>query len=294
MITTITNGLITFTSDSVNAEPLMLRFNDEEINYLYRPINGSSAGTSVCFPVLGVLPNNQYHLNGEWFRMDAHGFASDGSDYCTYAKPDSVIYERLDSPQTREQYPFAFKLRISYHVRENELITEYCVYNPGAVVLPFSIGGHPRLACPIDPNDGTEFEDYSICFRIPQQVKSIVKSYGPVKTIEESFSADGKKLVLNDRLFKYGCFCFSPFLSERVLLRSEKSPRAVEMMVPRVTHFQLWKKVGEHFIALEPWYGSITSIPPKLEDNDWMARSGTICLLPGEEFSCSYGIRILR
>ncbi len=293
MITTISNGRIRFTSDSRNVESLFLGFTDEDINYIWRPSNGGSAGTCICFPLLGSLPENHYLLHDRQYTMKTHGFA-DQADFSAAAEKDQVIYELRDSESTREVFPYRFVLQVIYRVSGEELQTEYSVFNPGDRALPFSVGGHPRIACPMDPAEGLRFEDYTVVFDKPEGADKVVKSYGPVEIIARHFSKDGMTLSLSDELFTEGCFCLSPLASGHVKLCSVHSGRAVEMTPIGVSNFQLWKAVGAPFLALEPWYGSITSIPPKAGDDDWLARKGTILLPPGERYTCSYGIRIIR
>lgn len=293
MITKISNDQITFVSESRNVEPRMLRFNDEDVNYFWLPPGGEPLGAAICFPTLGTLPDFRYHLNGKWYHMDMHGFAKD-FDYEVKAGTDSVVYELRDNSQTRAQYPYAFRFQVAYSVRGNEFITEYRVHNPNDTDLPFSVGGHPRFSCPMDVSSGLTFEDYYLEFESPECIENIIKSYGPVEKIAKYLSEDGLRLALNDEMFEKGCFCFSPFHSKRATLRSKRSTRSITMSAPTVTHFQLWKAVGEQFLALEPWYGSITSVPPREEECDWIARPGTIFLAPGEEFTCSYSVHIDR
>lgn len=46
------------------------------------------------------------------------------------------------------KYPYAFTLRIGYHIEENKLEVLWQVENPSEEELPFSIGGHPAFNRP--------------------------------------------------------------------------------------------------------------------------------------------------
>jgi hypothetical protein len=76
--------------------------------------------------------------------------------------------------------------------------------------------------------------------------------------------------------------------SEYLALKSAKGARSLKLRIAGATHLQLWTSVGGPFIAFEPWYGSITSIPARPIESDWKKRPGTLHVAPGAEFTCAY------
>jgi galactose mutarotase-like enzyme len=283
---------IQFVSDSYNVEPWTLRFNDEELNYFWHPAGSEKLGTAVCFPLMGFLPDNTYILDGKEYTMGVHGFAQDREFGVAEKSEDRVCYELLDDSETYRQYPWHFRFRLIYSVEGDTLKTEYQVENRDTKDLYFSVGGHPRYTCPIDPK--SRFEDYGIEFEKPEDIRTIVKSYGPLENIEKCFSADGKRIRLDYSMFSKGCFCFHPYNSSELVLKSEKNNRGIRIRPSGASHLQFWTTPGAPFLAIEPFYGSTSSLPARKEDSDWKGRPGTLHIPPGETYTCAHYVTILR
>jgi galactose mutarotase-like enzyme len=292
MKNTITNGKISFVSDSFNVEPWVLRFNDEETNYFWRPADLEKLGTAVCFPMMGFLPENRYFLDGKEYAMGTHGFAQNREFSVAEKSENHICYELLDDQGTYEQYPWRFSFRLTYSVEGQALKTEYRIENRDEREMFFSVGGHPRYTCPIA--SGSHFEDYYIEFEKAESASNIVKTYGPLSEIEKCFSPDGRRINLDYRMFTAGCFCFHPYNSKELWLKSDKNSRGLHITLGGSSHLQFWTQPGSPFLAIEPFWGSTSSMPVKKEDADWKGRPGTLHIKPGEVFTCSYLAAILR
>jgi galactose mutarotase-like enzyme len=234
-------------------------------------------------------------LDGKEYEMDKHGFAKTCDFDIAEKSESSIIYEITDNEETLVQYPYKFRFRVIYSVENTTLKTEYRVKNHDKKDMYFSVGGHPRFACPIGGDEAdVHFGDYYAEFEKPESIKNIVKSYGPVSVIEKFLSKDGKRIHFDYSMFTEGCFCFHPVKSNFLMLKSDKNPRSLTVRMDTATHLQFWTVVGGMFMAVEPWYGSITSIPPKSIESNWKERPGTLCIAPDEEFSCAYYVTISK
>ena len=292
----ISNGYIDFIAETLGAEPWVLRLNGEQTNYIWRPDGNpeKSGGTPICFPLLGALPDGKYRLNDKEYQMQMHGFAQ----YCDFAviekSRDAVLLEIQNTPETLSQFPYAFRFQVLYQLEGRTLKTEYRVTNKNNDDMFFSVGGHPRFSCPIQGGaDDLRFEDYSLEFDQPHPVESVVKSFGPNEIIERLTSADGKTLRLDYALFEKGAFCYSRTTNRTVTLNCKKNNRSLTMKSEGNAFLTVWNAPGESFIALEPWYGSITSLPVNPEiDGDWKARRGTLRLSPDKTYTAVFYITI--
>jgi galactose mutarotase-like enzyme len=291
---TIASDKIVFVSDSFNVEPWVLRFKDDDINYFWRPESLEKLGTAICFPLLGFLPDNRYSLDGREYTMPQHGFAAEYDYRIAEQTGNSVTYEITDNAKTLTQFPWKFRFRVAYSVRDATLRTEYRVKNLDSSEMYFSVGGHPRFACPIGGPSAGRFEDYYVEFERSESPRNIVKSYGPVDIVERAYSPDGRRIRLDYRMFAKGCFCIHPVASRRVTLKSDRSPRSLTLSLDGLTHLQLWTAVGGPFLAIEPWYGSITSLPPRSIESNWKERPGTLRIAPGAEYAAAYDATIAR
>jgi galactose mutarotase-like enzyme len=292
---TISNDTITFVSDSYNVEPWVLKFNndaDENVNYFWRPADKKRLGTAVCFPMMGMLPDDKYTLEGKEYSLGMHGFAQDREFRIAEKGDEHIAYELTDDAESLGRYPWRFKFRLTYSVEGAALLTEYRIENRDEKEMYFTVGGHPRFACPVG-KDGC-FEDYFIEFEKPESTRNIVKSYGPISEIENCFSPDGKKLRLDYRMFTKGCFCFRPIRSKQVCLKSEKTKRSLLVGIGEANHLQFWTQPGGPFICIEPIYGSTSHLPMIREDADWKNRPGTLHIGSGETYTCGYSVTISK
>ena len=288
MRNTIKNDYLFFESDSFNVEPLMLSFADEKINYFWLPPDSEKLGTELCFPLLGFLPDNKYHYDGKEYRMGVHGFAQDREFAVAEKGDDFITYELVDDDTTYTQYPWHFCLHLTYALEKEFLKTIYKVENRDNKTLYFSIGGHPRYACPIE---GNKFEDYYIQFEKPESISNIVKNYSPIGEIEKQFSEDGKSIRLDYGMFTDGCFCFHPYNSRTINLQSDKKSRGLCIDLGGASHLQIWTRPNEPFLAIEPFFGSISSLPFKEIDADWVNKPGILHIEPGEVYTCAFSAR---
>lgn len=286
----ISNTMASFVSDSYNVEPWILKFNDDETNYIWHTQNGESLGTAVCFPLLGSLPDKKYFLDGKEYTMESHGFAGKMEYEVVEKSDDKIVYEIADNEITYEQYPYRFRFQVVYSLKGAILKTEYRIKNNDIKEMFFSVGGHPRFACPIEQGD---FDNYYVEFDSPISVEHIVKSYGSIDIIEKFISEDRRKIRMNHSMFIDGCFCLHP-VPKNIALKNSEDSRSLSIKMDNATHFQFWTTVGGSYIALEPWYGSITSIPAKPIESDWIKRPGTLHVSPGCEYGCSYYVIIAK
>jgi galactose mutarotase-like enzyme len=290
---TIRNDTATFISDSFNVEPWALRLNgdaDESANYFWRPADKIRLGTAVCFPIMGMLPGGTYTFDGKEYSLGMHGFAQDREFAVAEQSESRIVYELTDDVDSLARYPWRFRFSLAYSLAGSTLSTEYRIENRDTKKMYFTVGGHPRFACPV--GKGGRFEDHYIEFEKPESVRNIVKSYGPIGEIEKRLSADGKTLRLDYGMFAEGCFCFSPINSRRVRLKSPGSKRSLLVDIGDANMLQFWTEPGGPFICIEPIYGSTSHLPMIPEDSDWKNRPGTRCLESGAVFACGYSATI--
>jgi galactose mutarotase-like enzyme len=242
--------------------------------------------------LLGTLPDDKYFLDGKEYTMSTHGFAQKYDYRITEKTERRIVYEIRDDEKTIKEFPYRFRFSVVYEVEGTTLKTEYRIKNEDNEDMYFSVGGHPRYACPIG-GEG-RFEDYYAEFEKGESIKNVVKSYGPISEIERCMSEDGKRIMLDYRMFSKGCFCLYPVESEYVELKRKNGGRSVRVKLGGASHLQLWTVAGGPYIAFEPWYGSITSIPAKAIESDWKKRPGTLHIGAREEYVCAYHATILK
>lgn len=103
-------------------------------------------GIPILFPICGNLPNNQYDLDGQPYHLKQHGFARDLPWQATeqsVAEAASLTLTLASSEATLAQYPFAFNLAFTFHVRGHILEIQQRFTNRSDRPMPFATGLHP-------------------------------------------------------------------------------------------------------------------------------------------------------
>jgi galactose mutarotase-like enzyme len=240
---------------------------------------------------MGLLPDGKYIFDGKEYTLGMHGFAQDREFVVAERTETHIVYELADDKKSYDHFPWHFRFSIGYSLEGDSLKTEYRIENKDEKEMFFTVGGHPRYACPVLAEN--RFEDYYIEFEKPENVKKIYKSYGPVSEIEKCFSSDGRKITLDYRMFTKGCFCL-PVNSSEICLKSDISNRGFLIRIEGVTYLQFWTEPGAPFLCIEPIYGSTSHLPFWTEDNDWKNRAGTLHIKAGETFTAAYYVTVLR
>ena len=133
---------------------MVTRFVVGDTNVLYLdadtlrdPVKNVRGGIPVLFPIAGRLPDDKYQWDGATYTMKQHGFARN----MPWAIVDQVPTDggaRLGlaltaTPMTRAQYPFDFRLALTYVLSEGRLTVQTRVSNLGERPMPIAPGLHP-------------------------------------------------------------------------------------------------------------------------------------------------------
>src|SRR5207244_13201487 len=121
--------------------------------------NRHLAETYAGTPVLSPLRSknrvddqaHHYEWNGKILEMPQHGFARRSKWSSREQDAASVRLELTDTEATRVNYPFAFRLCLTYRLSQGRLHWEQVIENCSAEPLPFSTGFHPYFAVPLTP-----------------------------------------------------------------------------------------------------------------------------------------------
>jgi galactose mutarotase-like enzyme len=103
-------------------------------------------GIPILFPICGNLPDNTYTHNGQAYTLKQHGFTRDLPWEVSDRKTQDAVAITLSltsNDETREVYPFDFKLNFTYRLQGNALEIHQQVINQSAQTMLFSIGLHP-------------------------------------------------------------------------------------------------------------------------------------------------------
>jgi len=242
----------------------------------------------VLFPIVGKLPNGEYQFGGNTYKLPQHGIARDLDFLLEEQTSNSLTFSVTSSEKTREVYPFSFCLEIKYNLTGSTLAITYTVQNTGEEPMPFSIGAHPAFNCPLLP--GEAFTDYYLEFENTETLCRYLLKDGLQNGQIESVLNQQKILPLRYELFEKDAIVLKGLTSEKITLQTDKHAHGVAFQFKDYPYFGIWtKERGATFICLEPWHG----IASHMDDSEELNKKEGIINLPqGENFTCSYTIRV--
>ncbi len=124
----------------------------------------------ILFPFVGKVADGKYRVGDrEYVMKTQHGFARDKGFKFIEETEDSVTHCLEDSPETREIYPWAFRLTVRHRLEGRRLRVEWTVENRDDTRMYFSIGGHPGFLLP----EGVRKEDGFLLFPGKEKLRYI-------------------------------------------------------------------------------------------------------------------------
>ena len=164
-------GDLRATARSLGGELVSLRDGDG-LEYIWQGDPAFWAGQNpILFPVVGSLKDGKVDIGGKTCEMGRHGFAR-GLEFAPVEQgEDFVTLELRENEETLMQYPFPFSLKVTHRLLEDGFSTTFTVKNTGTTPMPFCIGAHTAIRCPLQA--GERFEDYELLFEEPEQADSL-------------------------------------------------------------------------------------------------------------------------
>lgn len=252
-----------------------------------------SGQAPVLFPIVGSLRNKKAIIGGnKTCCMERHGLVRKLEFETVDFNDDSITFAICSNGETRNRYPYDFKLTIQYILNQNSITTKYTVVNKNDEAMPFQIGGHPAFNCPLGKNDS--FEDYAVEFEQAETADcpTPVPSTGLVDVSHRTRMLDNSNIIkMNHNLFKVDAIIFDSLKSRKAKLYNPKTGSGVRIDFADFDNLLVWSSANDGpFVALEPWSGLSTCS----DENDIFEEKRGVHLLPaGNSCSLSYSITIM-
>lgn len=299
---TLKNKDLEVTISSLGAELMSLKKDGREYLWQGDPKFWKDR-SPVLFPMVGRMPGDIYRHRGKNYGMNIHGFARTLKFPEVEGKEDALTFTLESTDETLKQYPYSFHLELTYRIDENRIDVTYEVKNPGEETMPFSIGGHPGIHCPLE--EGLKKEDYLLEFEAAESTERLenVNGFltgrtlplpweeGPRENPPESRDRAGSRIRLGDMEMPEGQLVaiLRGLNSNRVSLIHPESPRRVTMDFTDFPYMGFWPISDAPFLCLEPWQG----VPPRADfDGDFAEKDGLLFLEAGEEYRASWSLAL--
>ena len=225
-----------------------------------------SGQAPICFPIVGMLPNNKGTAFGEKCVMKRHGVA------------------RIN--------PFDYELEVKYTLVGSTVSVEYLVKNIGKKKMPFVIGGHPAFNCPLDENE--KFEDYKVAFDKaldggylrPDHHSGLID----IKNRFDDFDGESEIAMRHDLFEEKDAMIFDSIAPKSATLIGPMG-KGVKIEYQDMANLLIWSACGNaDFVALEPWTG-ISNCSD--ETNEIEKKRGMTILEPNEQAGFKYKITMI-
>lgn len=257
-----------------------------------------SGQAPVLFPICGSVRNDTVVYENkdgshEIGKIPRHGLVRKKEFDLVEQTDNSVTFAIEDTDEMYENYPYHFRLEITYIMTGKTIRTQYKIYNKETErTMPYFIGGHPGFNCPLLADE--VYEDYYLEFEEPETC-SVPKSFPETGMLDfkdrSSWLDNQKELDLNYDLFSYDAVTLDELESRKVALRSRKHDKGLRLHFEEFPNLIVWSTLNKGpFIALEPWSGLSTS----LEEGDRLEEKKDVRILkPGDFDQVGFDIEIL-
>ncbi len=240
----------------------------------------------VLFPIVGKLNGNQYRLYGETYSMSQHGFARDREFFCSQEEDQQLTFQLTADDDTKNQYPFEFRLTIVYTLSGNQLKVTFQVKNDDDQVMPFSIGAHPAFYCPAQ--EGKHWNEYQLQFEQNETLERHIIENGLRTGQTHQLMDDEHMLALHRHLFEEDAIVFKHPKSAWTRIVDEATGKKIVTVYHKdFSYLGIWQKVGADFYCIEPWLGLADE---KDFEGDLTQKEGIQLLEPAQQFEVSYTI----
>ena len=291
MTHTIQNGYLTVIVAEQGAELRSIR-DTQGVEYLWQGDPKYWADRApLLFPFIARLTNNSYKYLGKTYPMGIHGFAAASHFSVAEQGSDCIVLELKDSSATREQYPFAFILRIMYTLQDKTLQVTYRVENRARKTMPFGIGGHPGFNVPL--LDGEQFEDYELEFACSCQPDRV--GFTPAVYLsghDEAYPLRENRFIdLMHGLFDEDAIILKNMARE-VTLRSKISGKGVTVAYPDMPYLGIWHwpQTDAPYVCIEPW----SSLPSRQDVvEEFSCKSDLVQLAAGKTYETTWSISLV-
>lgn len=249
----------------------------DDVEYLWQGDPTYWSGQApVLFPICGSVRNDTVLYDKEdgsqkEGKILRHGLVRKKEFTLVEQTDNSVTFAIEDDEEMYANYPYHFRLEITYTVTGKTIRTQYKIYNKESEKsMPYFIGGHPGFNCPL--LDDEVYEDYYLEFEKPETC-TVPKPFPESGMLDlkdrNSWLNNQKEIDLNYDFFSYDAVTLDELGSRTVALRSRKHDKGLKLDFKEFPNLIVWSTLNKGpFIALEPWSGLSTSIEEgdRLED----------------------------
>ena len=256
-----------------------------------------SGQAPVLFPICGSLREDTAfysHADGTETKgtIPRHGLVRKKEFELVDQTENSVTFAIEDDENTYQNYPYHFRLEITYLVTGKTVRTQYKIFNKEtSKVMPYFIGGHPGFNCPL--LDDEAYEDYYLEFE-KEETCSVSRPFPETGLLDfqdrSPWLVSQKEVDLSYDLFSVDAVTLDELQSKSIALRSRKHEKGLKVNFQEFPNLIIWSTLNKGpFITFEPWSGLSTSLE---EGNHLEDKKNVRLLEPGQVDQIGFDIEI--
>ena len=208
----------------------------------------------ILFPLIGELAGGEFRVGSDTYKLPRHGFARNKPFQVVAATATEAEFRLSADDSTLKVYPFQFQLDVSFALSGATLAVKSAVRNLGSTPLTASVGYHPgfRWPLPYGQPRAAHFIEFE---RDEGPTIRRLDSHGLLSPERHPTPLQGRRLVLDDSLFKDDVVIFENLRSRSVTYGADSGPR-LQVDFPDATYLGIWTKPSAApFVCIEPWRG---------------------------------------
>ena len=216
---------------------------------------GWSSHAPVLFPLCGNIKDKKAIYKGVDYPIMQHGFALRSDFTLTEKSDEKIVLTLTENEETLAQYPFSFRLTVTYALEGDKLTFKAEVLNTGDEILPYSFGWHPGFFLPTDK--GQDIEDYAVKLDEKSEVTWVhfyndfdkANDYIPYPLKNSEYKLCEKEIYENDTMVFRNA-------GSSAILTAEGHPFKLTLSwTDNIPVLCLWKSANhDHkFLCIEPW-----------------------------------------
>ncbi|MEM0993241.1 MAG: aldose 1-epimerase family protein [Bacteroidota bacterium] len=244
--------------------------------------------SSILFPIVGRLKNDQFLMDGKPYSMKQHGFARNTEFEVLDAAKDRICFQLLYTAEDLKKYPFQYELQAEYRLEGSQLRVIYRVFNHDQRPMYFSLGAHPAFKCPLKA--GEKRSDYHLIFEQVENAHRHLIENG-LRTGETAMVLDQERILpIIDDLFEQDALIFKDLNSDVVSLAHKDGKKVLDFDFSGFPYLGIWSKdETSPFVCLEPWFGVADHVG---DSGNLEQKTGIIELGVEQSFECEHGVRV--
>lgn len=239
----------------------------------------------ILFPIVGKAPGDRLAINGTTYPMAQHGIARRREFAIIEQTAASCLHELVSSTETREVYPFDFRLTLEHRLDGATLSVTATVQNTGETLLPFGIGFHPAFLWPLPGADG---RPHAVILDNGAEPGVIQLENGLIGETLPTSPFKAGRLELAHDLFDNDALIFPEGAGKALTFAADGGP-SLHFTFENLPNIALWQKPGAPFLCIEPWHGMAAHAGGTAE---LVERPYTVALAAGETMRFGFTVEV--